>query len=122
MNGGLSLSAFQELLAEKTGVPPSQQELLTGFPPAPIQLPAGAATLADLPISNGDTVVVRRREGIAAAVQQPEPSPAFAEEVPSAQQSAEQLAQVAPASGAHYCLIASELRSCTFRLISTFLS
>ncbi len=92
LDGGLSIAAFQELLAEKTGVAPPQQEILTGFPPAPIQLPAeGSGSLGDLPISNGDTIVVRRGEGAAEAAQQPAVSAASTQ---PAQHSAEQLAQV----------------------------
>ncbi|BDA47793.1 probable ubiquitin thioesterase OTU1 at C-terminar half [Coccomyxa sp. Obi] len=90
LDGGLSLSDFQEMLAEKTGVPASHQELLGGFPPAPISLPAGGScTLGDLPIANGDTIVVRRREisTVAAA------SVATTADEQPAQQSAEQRAQ-----------------------------
>lgn len=35
---GTSIQEFQALLAERTGVAPEQQELLTGFPPAPLQV------------------------------------------------------------------------------------
>ena len=34
LDAALSVSALQELLAECTGVPVCEQELLTGFPPA----------------------------------------------------------------------------------------
>lgn len=96
LDGALSLSAFQELLAEKTGVPAFQQELLAGFPPAPLRMPTDrTSTLGDLPIANGDTVVVRKKEGAAASAsaQRPESAAAAAEPGPP-QQSAEQLAQV----------------------------
>lgn len=91
LDGRLSLPDFQELLAEKTGVPASHQELLGGFPPAPISLPAlSSSTLGDLPIANGDTIVVRRREvsTVAAA------SVATTADDQPAQQTAEQRAQV----------------------------
>ena len=60
----LTISEFQALLAEKTGVPANQQELLAGFPPSIVQLPADAAAsyLSSLPLSNGDSIVVRKRE------------------------------------------------------------
>ena len=60
----LTISEFQALLAEKTGVPAQEQELLAGFPPSIVQLPADASAsyLSELPISNGDSIVVRRRE------------------------------------------------------------
>ena len=91
LDGSLSLSDFQELLAEKTGVPASHQELLGGFPPAPISLPAvGSSTLGDLPIANGDTIVVRRREVPTVAAE----SVATPADGQLAQQTAEQRAQV----------------------------
>lgn len=45
-------------------MPAHQQELLAGFPPSIVQLPADASAsyLCELPISNGDSIVVRRRE------------------------------------------------------------
>lgn len=91
LDGGLSLSEFQELLAEKTGVPASHQELLGGFPPAPIPLPAiGSSTLGDLPIANGDTIVVRRKEVSTTAAA----SAATTADGQPVQQTAEQTAQV----------------------------
>lgn len=38
VDGGLSIAAFQQLLEERTGVAPADQEILTGFPPAPLQV------------------------------------------------------------------------------------
>ena len=38
MEPGLSIADFQALLAERTGVAAGQQEVLTGFPPAPLQV------------------------------------------------------------------------------------
>ncbi|KAK9802938.1 hypothetical protein WJX72_000560 [[Myrmecia] bisecta] len=69
LEGSLSVRAFQQMLAEKTGVPAAAQEILAGFPPKPLQLPADSAgaTLADLPLQNGDTVVVRQAAGSSAA-------------------------------------------------------
>lgn len=75
LDGSLSVAEFQQLLAEKTGVPAPEQELLAGFPPAAIKLPAdtSASTLSSLPVANGDTIVVRRREGVpSAAIAVPE--------------------------------------------------
>jgi len=95
LDGALSLSAFQELLAEKTGVPAFQQELLAGFPPAPLQMPtASTSTLGDLPIANGDTIVVRKKEGAAASASAQRPESAAPKEPGPPQQSAELLAQV----------------------------
>jgi hypothetical protein len=34
----LSIADFQTLLAERTGVAAAQQEVLTGFPPAPLRV------------------------------------------------------------------------------------
>ncbi|KAK9839310.1 hypothetical protein WJX81_006947 [Elliptochloris bilobata] len=58
----LSVAALQDLLAERTGVPPHEQELLTGFPPAVLRLPddRSAAASAALPLASGDTLVAVR--------------------------------------------------------------
>ena len=65
----LTVLQFCELLAEKTGVPAQEQELLAGFPPTALQLPLdpAASHLSKLPLATGDSIVVRRREGAAAA-------------------------------------------------------
>ena len=39
VNPDISLQEFQLLLQEKTGVSAARQELLSGFPPKPLQVP-----------------------------------------------------------------------------------
>ncbi|KAK3271615.1 hypothetical protein CYMTET_20050, partial [Cymbomonas tetramitiformis] len=76
--GGLDalmpLSAFRDLVAEKTGVAAPCQEFLNGFPPTPVSLPAHGSSndpsLSDCPIYAGDTLVLRElpaQEGSSAA-------------------------------------------------------
>lgn len=77
----LTVLQFCELLAEKTGVPVQEQELLAGFPPAALQLPVdrAASHLSKLPLATGDSIVVRRREGATAATPSAAPSVQHAE-------------------------------------------
>mmetsp|Transcript_25781 Transcript_25781/g.69925 ORF Transcript_25781/g.69925 Transcript_25781/m.69925 type:complete len:124 (-) Transcript_25781:67-438(-) len=69
-----SVSDFCTLVASKTGVPPEQQEMLAGFPPKPLELPADRASVpvSSLPLVSGDTIVVRELPG------PPPPAPAVA--------------------------------------------
>eukprot|EP00197_Chlamydomonas_leiostraca_P007834 CAMPEP_0202859510 /NCGR_PEP_ID=MMETSP1391-20130828/1587_1 /ASSEMBLY_ACC=CAM_ASM_000867 /TAXON_ID=1034604 /ORGANISM="Chlamydomonas leiostraca, Strain SAG 11-49" /LENGTH=381 /DNA_ID=CAMNT_0049538545 /DNA_START=147 /DNA_END=1292 /DNA_ORIENTATION=+ len=71
----MSVEAFQAVLHEKTGVAPSQQEILCGFPPKQAAIPADASTtpLSSLPIQNGDTITVRAAP---TPPQPPAPTPA----------------------------------------------
>ena len=57
-----SIAEFQQLLAEKSGVQPHEQELLSGFPPRPLQLPGDRAgtAVASLGIQSGDSLTVTR--------------------------------------------------------------
>jgi ubiquitin thioesterase OTU1 len=66
---GTTLEALQAMLAESTGVAPAAQELLAGFPPRPLALPAdrSAATVASLGLAPGDALVVRRAAGASPA-------------------------------------------------------
>ncbi|DBB01392.1 hypothetical protein WJX77_010639 [Trebouxia sp. C0004] len=65
----MTVAAFQELLASRLGVPLAYQELLAGFPPKSVQMPAEASSVAlsSLMLANGDTLVVRRLPSSAAA-------------------------------------------------------
>jgi hypothetical protein len=83
----LSVSEFQHILAEKTGVAPEEQELLGGFPPVPIQLPGdpSSSKLSDLPVANGDTIVVRKREGGPSAASSTREAPSVQPTAPSTQ-------------------------------------
>ncbi|DBA66211.1 TPA: hypothetical protein ACH3X2_002587 [Trebouxia sp. C0005] len=74
----MTVAAFQELLASRLGVPIAYQELLAGFPPKSVQMPAeaSAVALSSLKLANGDTVVLRRLTSLAAATPSPAPSTA----------------------------------------------
>lgn len=78
----MTVAAFQELLASRLGVPIAHQELLAGFPPKPVQMPAeaSAVALSSLNLANGNTVVLRRLASSAAATASPVPTsaPGFA--------------------------------------------
>ncbi|KAL0050495.1 hypothetical protein WJX82_000792 [Trebouxia sp. C0006] len=65
----MTVAAFQELLASRLGVPIAYQELLAGFPPKSVQMPAeaSAVALSSLNLANGDTVVLRRLASSSAA-------------------------------------------------------
>mmetsp|Transcript_3378 Transcript_3378/g.6286 ORF Transcript_3378/g.6286 Transcript_3378/m.6286 type:complete len:361 (+) Transcript_3378:168-1250(+) len=55
-----TLSQFRYMVAEKTGVPPGQQTLCGGFPPAPLKLPADDnIPISKCPIHNGENLVVK---------------------------------------------------------------
>ncbi|KDD71786.1 hypothetical protein H632_c4402p0, partial [Helicosporidium sp. ATCC 50920] len=55
-----TIEELQSRLAGLTGVPSARQEILSGFPPKPLSLPADRAEpLASLGIRNGDTLTVR---------------------------------------------------------------
>lgn len=55
-----TIDAFRQLLAEKTGVPPAQQEVRGGFPPRLLDFPpdGGAAAVAALGLTSGDSLTV----------------------------------------------------------------
>ncbi|GLC69894.1 hypothetical protein PLESTF_000892900, partial [Pleodorina starrii] len=55
---GMSTHDFLDLLSAKTGVPAAFIEILTGFPPKTIQVPADG-TVSMLALANGDTLTVR---------------------------------------------------------------
>ncbi|GAB4820059.1 hypothetical protein N2152v2_007105 [Parachlorella kessleri] len=57
-----SVADFLRLLAEKSGVQPHEQELLSGFPPQPLQLPEDrdGTAVAALGIQSGDSLTVTR--------------------------------------------------------------
>ncbi|KAG2426130.1 hypothetical protein HYH02_014845 [Chlamydomonas schloesseri] len=81
-----SIADFLALLAEKTGVPAACIEILSGFPPKQIQVPAEGAVSA-LGLANGDTLTVR--QGAApppppAASQQPQVAPSAPAASPAA--------------------------------------
>ncbi|CAD7696213.1 unnamed protein product [Ostreobium quekettii] len=65
----MSVASFQELLAKETGVEAAVQEVLVGFPPKLLQLPADPqkAQISCLGIEDGETIVVRRHESPRAA-------------------------------------------------------
>ena len=67
----MQLRDFLELLGKETGLEASELEILAGFPPAPIHLPSDpGSTVSSLPIANGDTLLVRRREKAASTAQE----------------------------------------------------
>ena len=67
----MQLRKFLELLGKETGLEASVLEILAGFPPALIQLPSDpGSTLSSLPIANGDTLLVRRREKASSTAQE----------------------------------------------------
>lgn len=55
-----TIDTFRQLLAEKTGVPPAQQELRGGFPPKRLDFPldGGAAAVTALGLRAGDSLTV----------------------------------------------------------------
>lgn len=55
----LSLSDFQQLLSQKSGVSPNRQELLVGFPPQPLHTAQPESSLSGLGLVNGDIITVR---------------------------------------------------------------
>ena len=58
-----SIAEFQAAIAAKSGVPAANQELMTGFPPQPLHVPADpTGTVTSLGISSGETILVRRTE------------------------------------------------------------
>ena len=64
-----SLTDFLALVAEKTGVNVSSLEILTGFPPKPLDIQNNsAATVGALGIQSGDNVTVRQLAGSDVAV------------------------------------------------------
>eukprot|EP00884_Botryococcus_braunii_P013131 jgi/Botrbrau1/21819/Bobra.0190s0036.2 len=64
----MSLAAFQEVIAEKCGVPAASQEILCGYPQKVLPLPENkeASTLGSLGLASGETLVVRGSLGAAA--------------------------------------------------------
>ncbi len=62
LDPGMTVSAFQDLISEKCGVPAPSQELLSGYPQQILALPEdrGVATLASLGLASGETLVVRK--------------------------------------------------------------
>lgn len=78
----MTIAAFQELLADRLGVPTDFQEILAGFPPTLVQMPpeTSATPLSTLGIANGDTLVLRRMAEPAAV---PATAPAAAAARPS---------------------------------------
>lgn len=69
LSGAMTVAAFQQLLAEKTGVPLNMQQVLFGYPQKVLPLPNDkhSATLASLGVPSGETLVVRAKEGSAEA-------------------------------------------------------
>ncbi|CAD7703064.1 unnamed protein product [Ostreobium quekettii] len=64
LDPSMSVAAFQDLLAKDTGVEPDAQEVLVGFPPKLVQLPADPwnTAISTLGIEHGETIVVRKNE------------------------------------------------------------
>ena len=80
LNGVLStwcLAELKQLIEVELGVPAAQQTLKLGFPPAPVPDDGAAASLAELGISDGDTLVVDDKGpvDIAAGASAPPPTP-----------------------------------------------
>jgi len=76
----MSVGNFLDLLQQKTGVPPAAAEILAGFPPKPLQLPADqSSSLSVLGLQTGDTFTLR-----AAAAAPPAATPAAATPGPAA--------------------------------------
>lgn len=76
LSATMTVAAFQQLLADKTGVPPSMQQVLFGYPQKVLPLPDDkqSATLASLGVPSGETLVVRPTEGRSEASAAPQPS------------------------------------------------
>lgn len=70
---------LQQIIADKTEITVERQELLAGFPPKALQLTgAQTSSISGVGIANGDSLVVREREDVPEAVQEPEPAQSLA--------------------------------------------
>ena len=69
---GATVGALVQALAEATGLPAGSFSCKAGFPPAPLSLANGSATLGSLGLKNGDTVVVE--PGASGGAQPPPPA------------------------------------------------
>ncbi|GBF96418.1 ubiquitin thioesterase [Raphidocelis subcapitata] len=102
LGGDTTVAALQALLADKTGVPAERQEVLSGFPPKPLPLSDGDATISSIGIANGDTLTVRQSAAAAAASPPPPPvaAPAPAPAPPAPVPAAAPVAAAAPGAAA----------------------
>lgn len=85
-----SVAAFMEQLGQKTGLPPTRQEVLAGFPPKLVDLPADrSGSLSQLGLQRGDLLTVRELPGAPPAP----PANGGANIAPAGMSEDEQLAQ-----------------------------
>lgn len=61
------VSAMLEQIAQHSGIAPERQELLSGFPPKPLDLSDPSIPLSSSAVTNGDTMTVRESAAAVAA-------------------------------------------------------